>query len=210
MIAGMVWLGALCVGLGVAPGYAVRLLDGPTADLLHGPAASAALTARGPLVLSTALAPSGTTGATGTAMSMTIVAALLVALAAIAWVLRRGWTRAPRRVAPTWTCGMSPTARFDYTATAFAKPLRLVFAALYHPRRAVTRETAGTPYVVRRIHYAGEIVDLAETQVYHRIEREISSLAQALRAKSTGRIYAYIGWVLGALFVALLLSGVGR
>ena len=58
--------------------------------------------------------------------------------------------------------------------------------------------------------YAGEIVDLAETQVYHRVEREISSLAQALRAKSTGRIYAYIGWVLGALFVALLLSGVGR
>ena len=105
---------------------------------------------------------------------------------------------------------MSPTARFDYTATAFAKPLRLVFAALYHPRREVTRETAGTPYVVQRIHYAGEIVDLAETHIYQRVEREISALAQALRARSTGRIYGYIGFVLGALFVALLLSGLGR
>jgi hydrogenase-4 component B len=138
---------------------------------------------------------------------MTLVGALLMALIAMAWVLRRGLRRAPTRAAPTWTCGMSPTPRFDYTATAFAKPLRLVFAALYRPRREVTRETAGTPYVVRRIHYAGEVVDLAETQVYHRIERETSALSRAIRARSTGRIYGYIGLVLGALFVALLLIG---
>jgi hydrogenase-4 component B len=205
MIAGMVWLGAVCVGLGVAPGYAMSLLDAPTAELLHGPVASAVVTARGPLVLSTGLTASGTDA---TAISMTMMAALLIALTAMAWVLRRGFRGASLRAAPTWTCGMSPTARFDYTATAFAKPLRLVFAALYHPRREVTRENAGTPYVVRRIHYAGEVVDLAETHIYHRVEREISALSQAIRARSTGRIYGYIGFVLGALFVALLLFGV--
>jgi hydrogenase-4 component B len=205
MIAGMVWLAALCVVLGVAPGYVMRLLDAPTAALLHGAVASAVVTARGPLVLSTALTPPGTDA---TAISMTMVAALFIALTAMAWGLRHGLRRGSLRTAPTWTCGMTPTARFDYTATAFAKPLRLVFAALYHPRREVTRETAGTPYIVRRIHYAGEIVDLAETQIYHRVEREISALAQAIRARSTGRIYGYIGFVLGALFVALLLLGV--
>jgi hypothetical protein len=83
-----------------------------------------------------------------------------------------------------------------------------VFAALYHPRREVIRETAGTPYVIRRIQYAGEIVDLAETQIYHRVEREISAFSRAIRARSTGRIYGYIGFVLGTLFVALLLIGV--
>jgi hydrogenase-4 component B len=206
MIAGMMWLAVVCVVLGVAPGYAMRLLDAPTALLLHGPGASAVVTARGPLVLSAGLTPSGSSA---TAISMTVAAALLVALTAIAWVLRRGVGRAPRRVAPTWTCGMRPTARFDYTATAFAKPLRLVFAALYRPRREVIRETAGTPYVVRRIRYAGEIVDLSETQIYHRVERGISELSQAIRARSTGRIYGYIGFVFGALFVALLWYGVG-
>jgi hydrogenase-4 component B len=205
MIAGMAWLAALCVVLGVAPGYAMRLLDAPTAGLLHGPGASAVVTARGPLVLSTGLTASG---ADATAISMTMVAALLIALTAIAWVLRRGAGGARSHAAPTWTCGMSPTSRFDYTATAFAKPLRLVFAALYRPRREVTRETAGTPYVVRRVHYAGEVVDVAETQIYHRAERDISALAQAIRARSTGRIHGYIGFVLGALFVALLLFGV--
>jgi hydrogenase-4 component B len=207
MIAGMAWLAAVCVALGVVPGYAMRLLDAPTAGLLHGPGATAVVTARGPLVLSTAPTLSGTDATT---ISMTVVAALLVALTALAWILRRGFRRVPPRTAPTWTCGMSPTARFDYTATAFAKPLRLVFAALYRPRRAVTREAAGTPYVLRRIHYAGEIVDLSETQIYHRVERGISGLSQAIRARSTGRIYGYIGFVLGALFVTLLLFGVGQ
>ncbi len=205
MIAGMAWLGALCVALGVAPGYAMRLLDAPTVELLHGPGASAVVTARGPLVLSTAPAAPG---ATATAISMTAMALLLLALAAAAWVLRKGLRRGPPRAAPTWTGGMKPTARFDYTATAFAKPLRLVFAALYRPRRVVTRETAGTPYVLRRIHYAGEVVDLAETQINQRVERGILALSHAIRARSTGSIYGYIGFVLGALFVALLVFGV--
>jgi hydrogenase-4 component B len=204
MIAGMVWLGALCVFLGIAPGYAMPLLDAPTAGLLHGPGASAVVTARGPLVVSTALMSPGTDA---TAISMSMMAALLLGLSAMAWVLRRGLGHAAPRRAPTWTCGMSPTPRFDYTATAFAKPLRLVFEALYHPRREVTRETARTPYIVRRIHYAGEVVDLAETQIYHRLERDISAFSHAIREKSTGRIYGYIGFVLGTLFVALLLIG---
>ena len=141
---------------------------------------------------------------------MTVMAVLLIALAAMAWILRRGLRRSPPRTAPTWTSGMIPTARFDYTATAFAKPLRLVFAALYRPRREVTRETAGTPYVLRRIHYAGEVVDLAETQIYHRVQRGLTVLSRTIRLRSTGRIHAYIGFVLGALFVALLVFGVGQ
>jgi hydrogenase-4 component B len=140
---------------------------------------------------------------------MTMLAALLVALLPIAWFLRRGFRPDSQRTVPTWTCGMMPTARFDYTATAFAKPLRLVFAMLYRPRRAVTRETAGTPYVVSRIHYSGEVVDLAETQIYHRIQHGIITLSQTIREASTGRIHGYIGFVLGALFLTLLLFGAG-
>ena len=53
-------------------------------------------------------------------------------------------------------------------------------------------------------------MDLAETHVYHRIEREVSTLARTLRTRSTGSIYGYIGFVLGALLVTLLLSGLAR
>lgn len=202
MIAGMVLLAAACLALGLAPGWAMTLLDRPTAELLGGAGATAAVTARGPLVLS---AGDAAAGLGATSISVTAVAALLALLSALAWALR-GWPRrAPRRLAPTWTCGMTPSARFDYTATAFAKPLRLIFAALYRPRRQVLRETGPTPYVVRRIGYAGEVVDLAETVLYARVKHWVTTGAHEIRAWSTGRIHGYIAFVLATLVVSLLL-----
>jgi hypothetical protein len=73
----------------------------------------------------------------------------------------------------------------------------------------VTRERAGAPDADRRIHYAGAVRDLAETPLSHRVERDVAALARAIRARSTGRIHGYILFVLGALFVALLLFGAG-
>jgi len=202
MIAGMLLLAAACVALGLAPGWAMRLLDRPTAELLGGAGASAAVTATGPLVL-TAGDPTG--GAGATLISVTATAALFALLAAAAWILRRGRRSVPRRLAPTWTCGMAPTARFDYTGTAFAKPLRLIFAALYRPRREIVKETGPSPYVIRRLAYTGEVVDLAETLLYARVKHGVTAAAQEIRAYSTGRIHGYIAFVLVTLVVSLLL-----
>ncbi|HEX9052211.1 MAG TPA: proton-conducting transporter membrane subunit [Anaeromyxobacter sp.] len=200
MIAGMVLLAAACVALGLAPGWAMRLLDRPTAELLGGAGVSATVTASGPLVLS-----AGAAGAGATSISVTAAAALFGLLAALAWALR-GWPRAaPRRLAPTWTCGMTPTARFDYTGTAFAKPLRLIFAALYRPRREIVKETGASPYDVRRLAYTGEVVDLAETLLYARVKQGVTAAAHEIRAYSTGRIHGYIAFVLVTLVVSLLL-----
>jgi hydrogenase-4 component B len=194
------------VALGLVPGYAMRLLDRPTAELLGGLGASAVITAHGPLVLSVGVAPHALEA---TSISVSGAAVLFAVLAAAAWVLC-GWRRAiSSRLAPTWTCGMTPSSRFDYTATAFAKPLRLVFAALYRPRRAITRETGASPYVPTRIGYYGEVVDLAETVLYHRLQRAVTAGAHAIRSYSTGRIHGYIGFVLATLVIVLLWFGKG-
>jgi hydrogenase-4 component B len=202
MIAGMLLLAGACVALGLAPGYGMRLLDRPTAELFGGLGATAVVTAHGPLVLSAGGAPGGLEA---TSISVTAVAALLIALAALAWILR-GWPRkAGRRLAPTWTCGMTPTSRFDYTATAFAKPLRLIFAAVYRPRREVAKEAGQSPYVIKRISYTGEVQDLAEAMFYTRLKRWITQTAHGIRVYSTGRIHGYIAFVLVTLVVTLLL-----
>jgi hydrogenase-4 component B len=201
MIAGMMLLAAACVALGLAPGWAMRLLDRPTAQLLGGAGVSATVTASGPLVLS---AGGAAAGLGATSISVTAAAALLIVLAAPAWALRAWPRRAPRRLAPTWTCGMTPTARFDYTGTAFAKPLRLIFAALYRPRREILKETGPSPYVIRRLGYAGEVVDLAETMLYARVKRWVTASAHEIRTYSTGRIHGYIALVLVTLVLSLL------
>jgi hydrogenase-4 component B len=202
MIASMLFLAGLCVGLGLLPGYAMRLLDRPTAELLGGLGASAAVTARGPLVLSASGTP---VGLPATAISVTVVAAAFFLLALVT-ALFRGWPRrAGSRRAPTWTCGMTPSSRFDYTATAFAKPLRLIFAAVYRPRRELVKEPGPSPYVFEHIGYTGEVVDLAETMFYARLKRWITSTAHGIRVYSTGRIHGYIAFVLVTLVVVLLL-----
>jgi hydrogenase-4 component B len=204
MIAGMLLLAAACVALGLAPGWAMRLLDRPALELLGGPSVSATVTARGPMILA---AGDATAGAGATSISVTAAAALLGLLAAAAWVLR-GWPRrAPRRLAPTWTCGMTPSARFDYTGTGFAKPLRLIFAAVYRPRREIVKETGASPYVIRRLGYQGEVVDLAETVLYARVKHWVAAAAHEIRSYSTGRIHGYIAFVLLTLLVCLLLFG---
>ncbi|HTM20261.1 MAG TPA: proton-conducting transporter membrane subunit [Kofleriaceae bacterium] len=198
MIVGMVILAGACVVLGVAPGYAVALLDRPTAMLLHGSGAGDVVTGHGPMVLGVSA---------GASIFMTGVAVLFIALAVVAWILR-SWPRAAgRRAAPTWTCGFQPTSRFDYSATAFAKSLRLIFALLYRPRRQIERDSPRSPYVVERLRYSGEVVDVAETALYRRFQRMVTSTAGAIRARSTGRIHGYIGYVLVTLLIALLLFG---
>jgi hydrogenase-4 component B len=203
MICAMLGLSVACVALGVVPGYAMSLLDGPTSSLVGGPGASAVVTTRGPLVLSSA----GGTAGFGASIFMPGIAILCVALGAVVWIVRAWPRRAARRTAPTWTCGFTPTSRFDYSATAFAKPLRLIFALLYRPRRQVERENPDSPYVTRRIRYRGDVVDLAETAVYERFQNVVTSAASAIRARSTGRIHGYIGYVLVTLLITLLLFG---
>jgi hypothetical protein len=62
-------------------------------------------------------------------------AALLGGLTLAAWATSRKGA-AVRRVA-TWGCGGELTARAEYTATAFSKPLLMIFRAVYRPTRDV-------------------------------------------------------------------------
>ncbi len=206
MIAGMLLLASACVVLGVVPGYVIGLLDRPTSELLSGVGSSAVVIAHGPLVLTSRSAP---VGLAATSISVTAVAVLFALIAMVAWALRSWPSGAARRLEPTWTCGMKPSSRFDYTATAFAKPLRLIFAALYRPRREVVTESGSSPYVITRLSYRGEVVDLAETVLYARLKHGLKSGAEAIRAYSTGRIHGYVGYLLVTLIVTLLIFGKG-
>ncbi len=204
MLAGMVLLATVCVMIGIMPGYAMVLLDSPVMRLLGGVGPSQLITARGPLVLLASANPG-----TGTAVSMTAAAVLFGAVALVAWGIVV-WPRAlARRREPTWTCGMAPQSRFDYTATAFAKPLRFIFALLYQPKRTVRKKTGSTPYVLSQLHWQSDVVDLALVHFYNHVQAGVTRVANAIRQRSTGRIHDYIGFVLITLLVTLLVFGRG-
>jgi hypothetical protein len=182
----------------------MSLLDAPVTLLLGGSGPSALVTIRGPLVLSA----SGSLGS-GTAISMTTAAALFAVVALLAWVAIVAPRAKARRRAPTWTCGMTPQSRFDYTPTAFAKSLRLIFATLYQSKRTISRQTGTTPYDLRSLHWKSEMVDLSQVHFYDRLQGTVTRFAHAIRKRSTGRIHDYIGFVLVTLILALLVFGRG-
>ncbi len=204
MLAGMVLLALVCVLVGVLPGYALRLLDAPVTGLLGGAGPSALMTVRGPLVLS------ASAGAlTGTSVSITAAAALFGALALAAWLII-AWPRGiARRREPTWTCGLEPESRFDYTATAFSKPLRFIFASVYQPKRTVSRQTGETPYVLRQLHWQSDVTDLSQIHLYNRLQGGIIRASLGIRRYSTGTVHSYIGYVLVTLLITLLAFGGG-
>jgi hydrogenase-4 component B len=137
---------------------------------------------------------------------------LFVPLAALAFAAAVGLaavlaTRAAfaRRPAPTWGCGGELTAEAEYTATAFSKPLMLIFGAIYRPTREVsTLETA--PYYAREVRYRAEVEPTFERFVYRPATRGLLRLAERMRVIQAGSLHAYLGYVMAlVLFLVVLL-----
>ncbi len=127
MVAPQVWLAASCVALGLFPGVVVTTLTGVVAPLLG--AADTLQMVHG----TTGIAPAA--GSFDHVTPLAIAVALVLALGVARWL----GTRRPRvvRAVPTWGCGGALNAQTEYTATAFSKPLMMIFAAIYRPTREV-------------------------------------------------------------------------
>ena len=110
---------------------------------------------------------------------------------------------AVRRV-PTWGCGGQLTARTEYTATAFSKPLMMIFRAVYRPTRAVEALSEISPYFPHEVRYRSEIEPTFERHVYGPVIRAVLRVATGMRVLQAGSLHAYLAYVI-ALVVSLVL-----
>ena len=74
---------------------------------------------------------------------------------------------------PTWGCGGELSARTEYTATAFSKPLMMIFSAIYRPTREVSRVGEVSPYFPSEVRYRAEIEPTFERFVYGPLTRGV-------------------------------------
>src|SRR5438046_5873448 len=110
---------------------------------------------------------------------------------------------AARRV-PTWGCGGELTARTEYTATAFSKPLMMIFRAVYRPTREVETLTDVSPYFPHEVRYRSEIEPTFERYVYGPLLRGVLRVADGMKVLQAGSLHAYLAYVI-ALVVWLVL-----
>ncbi len=93
------------------------------------------------------------------------------------------------------------------SATAFSKPLRMVFSALYRPRREIQAEYEVSPYYPTAMRFESEIEPTFEKRLYGPLKETILAIAGRLRAIQAGSIHAYLAYIFVAL-ILLLLFGV--
>jgi hydrogenase-4 component B len=198
--ASMVWpqamLAVLCVLLGVFPGVVLSILTDVMVTLpgLQPPPGMI----RGPLGMAAAVGPSAavTPGVLALALLGSLgVAALAVITMRLGRVIRR---------APTWGCGGLLGARTEYTATAFSKPLMMIFRAVYRPTREVEALAKVSPYFPQEVRYHVEIEPTFERYVYGPLTDTVLRAANRLKILQAGSLHAYLGYVI-VLVISLVL-----
>jgi hydrogenase-4 component B len=133
---------------------------------------------------------------------------LLVLGGGAAYLVARRLRRARVVRGAVWDCGLPGlTAENEYTATAFSKPLRLIFSAFYRPRREIHSEYDVSPYYPSAIRFESEIEPAFETRVYGPLKAWIYSVSRRARAVQAGSVHAYLAYIFVTL-IALLLYGV--
>ncbi|MDR3413942.1 MAG: hydrogenase 4 subunit B [Formivibrio sp.] len=142
-------------------------------------------------------------------VSPLILASMLVVLTLVPFALWFVLGRKSSRVSgPSWDCGLPGlTAENEYTATAFSKPLRMIFGALFRPRREILAEFDVSPYYPKAIHFESEIEPTFETHFYEPLWAGIQSIAARMRKIQMGSIHAYLAYIFVTL-ILLLLFGV--
>jgi formate hydrogenlyase subunit 3/multisubunit Na+/H+ antiporter MnhD subunit len=187
----MIVAAALCIGIGIVPDAALRLVERP-AQIMVGTSVLA-----DPIV--------------GAAVSITqIVVVLLVLVGLLA--LLRWWLLRRREVAigSTWSCGYeAPATRMQYTAVSFAEPALGPFREVFHRK---VQEALPSGYFPRQAHHEDHPGDLVEMRVITPAVRRVVVALGYLRVLQQGRVQLYLGYILVTVILVLVwqLSGGGQ
>jgi hydrogenase-4 component B len=197
MLLPQAFLATLCVLLGLFPGVVVSQLASvmaalpgvqPPPEMVRGALGMAA--AQGPFATvfpaTLGLALAGGVG----------IAVMVVAATHVGFVLRR---------APTWGCGGILSSITEYTATAFSKPLMMVFRAIYRPTREVEALAKVSPYFPQEVRYHVEIEPTFERYVYRPLTQTVLRLADRMKILQAGSLHAYLGYVIALVLTLVLL-----
>jgi hydrogenase-4 component B len=104
-----------------------------------------------------------------------------------------------RRV-PAWRSATIGVEGADsYTAFGYANPARRVLASVLHTRAQVEEIAPGEPDGGPHLRYASDVVEVVESWLYRPVLRGFAALVRASRRLQSGRLDAYLLYMLIAL-----------
>lgn len=129
---------------------------------------------------------------------------LVLGLIAVTTMVRRALRRGKEEFGPTWGCGFTrPTARIQYTGSSYARSL----LEFYRPFAPVREKTTGIKTLFPgRTAYHSHVDDRAESSLDTFVFRPLFWLTHKLRWIQHGNIQLYIGYIMAALVILLLVK----
>ncbi len=145
-------------------------------------------------------------GNTQTFLSTGAVIGLLLAGMAGGFLMHRLYGRENVQKAETWTCGIVPDARMEYTATGFSKSIRRVFSTIVHPQYESLVNGNAYRYHGRKLSYRVRMMYLFSTVFYKPINEGILRAARMAKRIQTGSVQLYVGYIFAVTVVLLIWS----
>jgi hydrogenase-4 component B len=177
LIAPQIVLALACIVIGVAPAWIAPAVARIAGLILPQPGGAATL------------------GTLGSALPLSVLAAMLLLLVGLAWPARYlALARRPRRASPTWGCAYArATSRMQYTASSYASPLFSAFGSISGIREVRTH----TAFRTRAIE---PILDLLGRPLWSRVV----AAAVRLRPLQAGAMRWYLLYAILCLLGLLL------
>lgn len=188
--AGMMWLVAGCIALGLLPNQFIQVIDAVTRQLI-GSGLADTVAASGWL-----LAPASVERASyGPVFFLLGVAASW----ALAWLLVRRLYHGRLRRAPPWACGYPwQSARMQDSAEGFGQPIRQIFEPFFRMRRELPSPFDAAP------RYRVTVEDHLWHWLYLPIAAATTQVARLVGLLQQGRIAVYLLFSFVTLIVMLL------
>jgi hydrogenase-4 component B len=196
---GMGILAGLCLLLGIMPSIIIRPLCGVAYELcgadVYGRMCGWGWLSIAPLdVRFSGVSPA------------LILSAVVTFTAVMFLLIRLRFGKIRDTAGATWDCGIpSVNPRMQYSATAFAQPLKVIFKAIYRPVKNIevlSHETQ--PYFEKIKKYEHRVQPVFERYIYRPIARFVLSNSVRIINLQAGSIHMYLAYIFVMLIVLLL------
>jgi hydrogenase-4 component B len=202
---GIVLLAAACLALAAVTPLEIRLIGAGLAPVLPAPAVTAAL--KSPWVVQPVFAGFSILSPS---WLWVVMPALFVVVATLAWLASGSRLLRVRRV-PAWRSATAGVSGHDsYTAFGFANPTRRVLAAVLHTRAEVSRlghgtddEAADAVPTAPHVEYSSDVIEVTEQYLYRPLQQPFAMLVRQAQRLQSGRLDAYLAYMLIALIAVL-------
>lgn len=126
----------------------------------------------------------------------------VVVLGAVVW-----WLSAGKRIrqGEVWAGGIEGyTPNYQYTASSFANPIRIIFGMIYRPGKEAETQFQQSQYFRIAVTYHGYVVPFLERRFYPALLRLAEAVGSGIKVFQSGNVNLYLGYIFAVLLFVLV------